>query len=73
MADVCGTVKCAAAATSFPFLSIDALSSFSERSLLGSFGSFGVGLNRTGCAIWASRVSNGNNPAFGSPVIPHHY
>jgi hypothetical protein len=36
--------------------------------LLASLRSLGVGLKRSGCAICASRVSKGNNDAFGSPV-----
>ncbi len=38
------------------------------RSWLGSLGSFGVGVQRSGFAIWASRVSKGNNDAFGRPT-----
>ena len=61
---------CAAAVTSLGFFK-EIWASLWERegsSLLGWLGSLGVGLKRSGCAIWASRVSKGNNDAFGSPA-----
>lgn len=76
IADVCGTVMCVEDVTSLPFFWRLAFSSFWERSLLGSLGSLGVGVQRSGCAIWASRVSNGKREAFGRPangrIYQHH-
>jgi hypothetical protein len=66
-AEACGTVRCAGTDTSLSFLK-EVEASDSERSLLGSLGSLGVGFHLWGCAIWASRVSNGNRLAFGSPI-----
>lgn len=66
-AEACGTVRCAGTDTSLSFLR-EVEASDSERSLLGSLGSLGVGFHRWGCAIWASRVSKGNRLAFGSPT-----
>lgn len=69
IAEECGTVMCEAAVTSLGFFKeiLASLWETESSSLLGSLGSLGVGLKRSGCAIWASRVSNGNNDAFGSP------
>ena len=62
MLEECGTVKWAEA-LGFGFLR-DVAASEAERSL----GSLGVGLKRSGWAIWASSVSYGKNEAFGRPV-----
>lgn len=67
-ADVCGTVMCDDDCVSLPLFSLVSLR-LVARSLLGSLGSLGVGVQRSGCAIWASRVSNGKREAFGRPVI----
>jgi hypothetical protein len=62
MLEECGTVKWAEALVS-GFLR-EVAASEAERSL----GSLGVGLKRSGWAIWASSVSYGKNEAFGRPV-----
>ena len=69
----CGTVICEDDVMSLCLL-IEVWASFSVIVLLGSFGSLGVGLNRSGNAVCASRVSYGKNDAFGSPVrSSQHY
>lgn len=62
MLEECGTVKWAEALVS-GFLS-DVAARAAERSL----GSLGVGVKRSGCAIWASSVSYGKNEACGRPA-----
>jgi hypothetical protein len=62
MLEECGTVKCAEALVS-GFLK-EVAANEAER----SSGSLGVGLKRSGCAIWASSVSYGKNEALGRPA-----
>lgn len=63
MPEACGTVIWAEALVSGFLREVAATEA--ERSR----GSLGVGLKRSGCAIWASSVSYGKNEAFGSPLL----
>ena len=63
MPEACGTVKWTEALVSVFLRDVAA------REKDRSFGPLGVGLKRSGCAIWASSVSYGKKPAFGSPAI----
>lgn len=67
-ADACGTVICAEAVTSLGLLSF-VFASLMDKSSLGTFGSFGVGVKRSGWAVCASRVSKGKRDACGRPVV----
>lgn len=66
-ADVRGTVMCDEAVASPSEFKVD-FWRLVARYFDASLGSFGVGSQRSGFAICASRVSNGNKEAFGRPA-----